>query len=74
MPLALFGGAMIPLAVMPHWMAEVGAVSPVRWSITAFEGAIWRGFSFQEMLLPCGILAGMGIVCFVVGTRTLRLS
>ncbi len=74
MPLAMFGGAMIPLAFMPRWMAQIGVVSPVRWSITAFEGAIWRGFSFHEMLLPCGILAGMGIVCFVVGTRTLRLS
>ena len=74
MPLSLFGGAMIPLAFMPHWMAQIGVVSPVRWSITAFEGAIWRGFSFQEMLLPCGILAAIGIVCFVIGTRTLRLS
>jgi ABC-2 type transport system permease protein len=74
MPLSLFGGAMIPLAFMPHWMVKIGALSPVRWSITAFEGAIWRGFSFQEMLLPCGILAAIGIVCFVVGTRTLRLS
>jgi ABC-2 type transport system permease protein len=74
MPLSLFGGAMIPLAFMPHWMVRIGAVSPVRWSIAAFEGAIWRGFSFQEMLLPCGILAAIGIVCFVVGTRTLRLS
>ena len=74
MPLSLFGGSMIPLAFMPRWMAQVGVVSPVRWSITAFEGAIWRGFSFQEMLLPCGILTAIGIVCFVVGTRTLRLS
>jgi len=74
MPLSLFGGALIPLAFMPHWMVRIGAVSPVRWSIAAFEGAIWRGFSFQEMLLPCGILAAIGIVCFVVGTRTLRLS
>lgn len=74
MPLALFGGAMIPLAFMPRWMAQVGTFSPVRWSILAFEGAIWRGFSFQDMLLPCGILLGMGVVCFAVGTRTLRLN
>ena len=48
MPLAMFGGAMVPLAVMPHWMSQIGVVSPVRWGILAFEGALWRGFSFQR--------------------------
>lgn len=74
MPLALFGGGMIPLAFLPRWMSQIGMFSPVRWSILAYEGAIWRGFSFQEMLLPCGILLAMGAACFAVGTRTLRLS
>ncbi len=74
MPLALFGGGMVPLAFMPHWMAQVGVVSPVRWGILAFEGALWRGFSLQEMLLPCGIQLATGVACFLVGTRTLRLT
>jgi ABC-2 type transport system permease protein len=74
MPLSLFGGAMVPLAFMPAWMARIGSISPVRWGIIAFEGALWRGFSLNEMLLPCGILMAMGIVCFAVGTRTLRLN
>ena len=74
MPLALFGGGMMPLAFMPHWMARVGVISPVRWGILAFEGALWRGFSFQEMLLPCAILLATGAVCFAIGTRTLRLT
>jgi ABC-2 type transport system permease protein len=74
MPLAMFGGGMVPLAFMPGWMARVGVVSPVRWGILAFEGALWRGFSFEEMLLPCGILLATGAVCFAIGTRTLRLT
>ena len=74
MPLAMFGGAMVPLVFMPHWMAQIGVLSPVRWGILAFEGALWRGFSFQEMLLPCGILLATGALCFAAGTRTLRLS
>ena len=74
MPLALFGGGMVPLAFMPRWMAQAGAISPVRWGILAFEGALWRGFSFQEMLLPCAILLATGAVCFAIGTRTLRLT
>lgn len=72
MPMALFGGAMIPQAVMPPWMLTVGHVSPIKWSILAFEGAIWRGFSAAEMLLPCAILLGFGLLCFSIGVTGLR--
>jgi ABC-2 type transport system permease protein len=65
---------MMPLAFMPGWMSKIGMISPVRWGIMAFEGALWRGFSAYDMLLPCGILVAMGVICFAVGTRTLRLS
>jgi ABC-2 type transport system permease protein len=74
MPLALFGGGMVPLAFMPHWMAQIGVISPVRWGILAFEGALWRGFSLEEMLLPCCVLLATGALCFAIGTRTLRLT
>ncbi len=74
MPISLFGGGMVPLAFMPKWMAQIGAFSPVRWGILAFEGALWRGFSLQDMLLPCGILIAMGVAAFALGTRTLRLA
>lgn len=74
MPLALFGGGMVPLAFMPRWMAQIGVISPVHWGILAFEGALWRGFSFEEMLVPCGVLLATGAVCFAIGTRTLRLA
>jgi ABC-2 type transport system permease protein len=74
MPLTMLGGGMVPLFVMPKWMVTAGNCSPVKWAILALEGAIWRGFSFREMLLPCGILVAVGIVSFVVGTRTFRLE
>jgi ABC-2 type transport system permease protein len=72
MPMTLFGGGMIPQFVMPGWMLAVGHASPVKWAIRAFEGAIWRGFTPAEMLLPCGILVGFGLLCFAVGVRGLR--
>ena len=65
--LAMFGGGMIPLAFMPSWLLTVSHISPVKWGILALEGAIWRGFSFSEMLLPFGILLGIGVIAFNAG-------
>ncbi len=65
--LAMLGGGMIPLFVMPGWMQRASGVSPVNWAIRAMEGAIWRGFSAQQMLTPCAMLLGFGAFCFVLG-------
>lgn len=67
--MAMLGGGMIPLFVLPSWMRTISHISPVKWCILALEGAIWRQFSFQEMLLPCGILIAVGVVFFVIGVH-----
>lgn len=72
MPLALFGGGMMPLFAMPQWMQGVGMLSPVKWSILALEGALWRGLGPAEMVLPCGVLVAVGVVGFVAGARLFR--
>jgi ABC-2 type transport system permease protein len=53
-------------------MATAGNISPAKWAVLAFEGAIWRDFSAAEMLVPCGILVVVGLVSFAVGTRAFR--
>lgn len=70
MPLAMVGGAMIPLFAMPAWMQSVAMLSPVRWFIVAVEGATWRGFSLAEMLPACAVLIGTGLV--LLGVVRLR--
>jgi ABC-2 type transport system permease protein len=72
MPLAMFGGGMIPLFVMPSWMQTVSNVSPVKWGILALEGATWRGFSASEMALPISVLLGVGVAGFALGVRLFR--
>jgi ABC-2 type transport system permease protein len=72
MPMTLFGGGMMPQFIMPSWMQMIGNASPVKWAILGVEGAIWRGFTLNEMLLPCGILLAFGAVCFAIGVRALR--
>jgi len=72
--LAMIGGGMMPLAFMPAWMQDVAVISPIKWSILAMEGAMWRAFSPTEMLTPCLVLIGIGIGCFGVGARVFKAT
>jgi ABC-2 type transport system permease protein len=71
MMMAMFGGAMVPLVFMPGFMKTLSHFSPVKWSILSLEGAIWRGFTPSEMLLPCGALLVVGAVCLMIGSVVL---
>ncbi len=72
--MAMLGGGMVPLFVMPPWMLVASNVSPAKWAILGFEGALWRGFSPAEMALPCAILLGVGAASFAAGARAFRPS
>lgn len=74
MPLAMLGGGMIPLFLMPGWLQSVASISPFKWGILVFEGAIWRGFSAVDYLLPCAMLLLFGVVGFALGAFLLTKS
>jgi ABC-2 type transport system permease protein len=65
--MSMLGGGMIPLIAMPPWMQTASSVSPVKWGILGLEGAIWRGFSASEMVLPCAILVSVGLAGITLG-------
>lgn len=69
--MSMFGGGMVPLMFMPSWMRMLSNFSPVKWGIISLEGAIWRGFSLQEMMLPVAVLCGTGLVLFFIGVTIL---
>lgn len=72
MPLSMIGGAMVPTFVMPQWVQSISFISPIRWTMLAIEGGVWRNFTIAEMALPCAVLITAGIACFALGTRGLR--
>jgi ABC-2 type transport system permease protein len=72
MIMAMLGGAMVPLIAMPQWLRSISHISPIKWSILAMEGAIWRNFTLTEMLTPCGVLLAIGAVSFLLGIIILR--
>jgi ABC-2 type transport system permease protein len=63
---------MVPLFAMPSWMQAAGTVSPVKWSILALEGAIWRGFTPAELAVPCAVLLAVGAAGFLLGAWRYR--
>jgi ABC-2 type transport system permease protein len=71
---AMIGGGMLPLFFMPDWLKALSSISPIKWGILALEGAIWRDFSFGELLQPYLILSGFGLVSFFIGVRLFRWS
>lgn len=66
---SMVGGGMIPLEFLPEWIMPVSNFSPIRWSIYAMQGGIWRPLEWHDMLLPLGILVGLGIFGFGVGLK-----
>lgn len=72
MVMAMTGGGMVPLAFMPGWLRAASTFSPLKCGVLALEGAIWRGFSVREVLIPCAILVGAGALCFAIGVRLFR--
>ena len=58
---AMIGGGMLPLFFMPDWLKALSSISPIKWGILALEGAIWRDFTFRELLPPYLILAAFRV-------------
>jgi ABC-2 type transport system permease protein len=69
---AMLGGGMVPRFLMPTWLQNIGDLSPVRWSLLAMDGAVWRGFTAAEMAGPCLILIAFGAVLFALGALAFR--
>lgn len=72
MVLAMAGGGMVPLMFMPDWMRTLSHASPVKWTILGFEGVLWRGFGWTELLPVCGVLVAFGALCALVGLKAFR--
>jgi ABC-2 type transport system permease protein len=72
MIMAMLGGGMVPLIFMPSWLRPFSHISPVKWSIFALEGAVWRNLSLVQIMSPCLVLLAIGFVFFLLGVVMLR--
>jgi ABC-2 type transport system permease protein len=72
--MSMTGGGMIPMMIMPSWLQTASNFSPVKWLVLSMEGALWRQFTLGEMLMPCGILVGVGLVFFALGVKVFNFT
>ncbi len=70
--MAMIGGAMVPVSVMPSWMRALSELSPVRWGIVALEGATFRGLALAELAPACAVLLAFGAGSLVTGAVLAR--
>lgn len=71
--LAMIGGGTIPVMFMPELLKIVSGVSPFKWVVSAVESAMWRGTGINDMLLPLGVLLGIGAIGYVAGGFAARM-
>jgi len=72
--LAMIGGGSVPMFLLPPLVQKLAGISPFTWTTRAIEGAIWRGYSLQEMLLPLGVLLGIGVLGYIIGANAIKRS
>lgn len=61
MIMAMIGGCMIPIMFMPEFIATISVLSPVRWALQSLEGAIWRDFTWMQLISTVSVLWAIGI-------------
>jgi len=72
--LAMVGGGTVPLVFMPPFLRAASNISPFKWAVMAAEGATWRNWGPDEMLLPLAVLAAIGAIGLTAGTALVRRS
>ena len=70
MLLSSLGGALVPLAVLPHWVRFVAPASPGYWVARAMRSAF--AGDAHGVLIGCLVLAGVAVTCGAIASVRLR--
>jgi ABC-2 type transport system permease protein len=69
-----FGGAWVPLDVMPEGFGQVARLTPLAWVITGMQDVIVRGRGLETIWLPALVLVGYAAVFFILGVWRFRFE
>ena len=62
----ILGGALVPPAVLPNWVRDIGPVTPGYWAMTAYRAAL-DGHSAHDLVRPLLVLGGFAVLGMVAG-------
>jgi len=68
--LSALGGSMVPRFLMPELLKDAGWLTPNTWALEAYSGVFWREDGLLDIWLPVTLLAGTGLVGWLLA-RTL---
>ncbi|MBF7073485.1 ABC transporter permease [Glaciecola sp. MH2013] len=71
-PMMLLSGAGYPLELMPEWAKTISYFIPFTYVVEIMRLGWSDNFFTQQSVLPCLILALMGIACAVISAKTFR--
>jgi ABC-2 type transport system permease protein len=66
------GGSMFPRFLMPESMQKAGLLTINAWAIDGFTKVFWRDLPVTALWPQVSVLAGIGVVLFVVARRIAR--
>ena len=69
-----FGGAWVPLEVMPEAFGQIARLTPLAWVITGMQDVIIRGRGLEAIWLPAVVLVGYAAVFFILGVWRFRFE
>jgi len=72
--MAMIGGAMIPVAVMPDWAQAIAPLMPTYWAMRALESVILKGSGLVEILPQVLVLAAFGVAFALVAAAKFRFD
>jgi len=72
LPLTFASSALVPLALMPGWMAAVARLNPMTYAINGIRTIMLSGWQAGPLLRIAVILASFDLTCLVIAGVTLR--
>ena len=70
--MSMLGGAWFPTWMMPKAIQSLSMLIPVRWGIDGFDGALWRGSTLAEIMIPVAGLMAFAAIFATAATLRFR--
>ena len=72
LPLTFASSALVPLALMPGWMAAVARLNPMTYAINGVRAIVLYGWQPGPLLRITAILTTFDLICLAIAAVTLR--